>query len=177
MPRWLELTATAGLLAAAVPAAAQMPDGWTSEPAALADIVAGGQGCVGTTIVPAQADRWAGWTSLTEQQRDELDVNIEEGTQGDVLSRNNVLAVYASGTDGGCVVLARADADFEPAVFKERLGAAVGVTLPEAAEGEPMQLHLPNGETMVVVLQPQGKETTITLALANGARTNDNLGN
>ena len=154
-------------LAAATPAAAD--DGPDLQPAPQATIVAGAKACLGATVDPAgQTARLAGWTPATPEQRKGMSADSD----ADVVTRDNVLIAYKTGQDGGCVVMARGDAAFDPATFYPQIGAAVGATLPPSmADVKPAPVALSNGEMIIPIITPKTATTapTIILVIANSA--------
>lgn len=158
---------TAALILAAAPAAAA--DGPNLQPAPQATIVAAAKACVGTTTDPAsQATRFGGWAPATADQSKGLD----NGPDGTVLQRDNVLVIYKTGIDGGCVVMAKGDASFNPATFYPQISAAVGATAQASIPGgQPTPIALPNSELIIPVVTPKtdSANPTIILVIGNSA--------
>src|SRR3954469_2547667 len=103
--------AAAPLILLPPPAAAVEGD---LQPAPQATIVAGAKACLGSTIDPSgQTARFAGWAPATPDQKKSIDVDSD----GIVVVRDNVMIAFKTGTDGGCVVIAAAATDFDPATF------------------------------------------------------------
>jgi hypothetical protein len=153
------MLALLALIAAAVPVQDANPD---LQPAPQATIVAGGKACIGTTVDPAsQAARTAGWTPMTAEQASRIGANAD----GSILLRDNVMLIYQTGVDGGCVVMAKGDAGFDPKTFYPALSAAMGVTVP--ADAAPAPIALPNGEILIAVVTPDPKGTMVQLVVAN----------
>jgi hypothetical protein len=159
--------AAAVLILLAAPAAAE--DGPDLQPAPQATIVAGAKACLGTTTDPAsQATRFAGWAPATADQSKGLD----NGPDGTVLQRDNVLVIYKTGVDGGCVVMAKGDASFNPAAFYPQISAAVGATVQAPIPGgQPTPIALPNSELIIPVVTPKtdSASPTIILVIGNSA--------
>jgi len=154
-------------LVVATPAAAE--DGPDLQPAPQAAIVAGAKACLGTTVDPAsQASRFAGWAPATPEQRKGMNTDSD----ANAVTRDNVLVAYKTGKDGGCVVMAKGDAAFDPATLYPQISAAVGATVqPLAAGAEPAPVALPNGELIIPVITPKTATATptIILVIANSA--------
>lgn len=157
----------AAALIVAAPAAAD--DGPDLQPAPQAAIVAGAKACLGATVDPAgQAARLAGWAPATPEQRKGMSTDSD----ADVVTRDNVVIAYKTGQDGGCVVMARGDAAFDPATFYPQVGGAVGAAVPlPSADAKPAPIALPNGEMIIPVITPKTATTapTIILVIANSA--------
>jgi len=157
----------AAALTVAAPAAAD--DGPDLQPAPQAAIVAGAKACLGTTVDPAgQAGRLAGWVSATPEQRKGMHADAD----ADIVTRDNVLIVYKTGADGGCVVMAKGDNAFDPATLYPQISAVVGVTVPPpTADAKPTPVNLPNGELLVPVITPKTatEAANIILVIANSA--------
>ncbi len=159
--------AAAVLILLAAPAAAE--DGPDLQPAPQATIVAGAKACLGTTTDPAsQATRFAGWAPATADQSK----GLNNGPDGTVLQRDNVLVIYKTGVDGGCVVMAKGDASFNPAAFYPQISAAVGATVQAPIPGgQPTPIALPNSELIIPVVTPKtdSASPTIILVIGNSA--------
>ena len=157
----------AALSVAAAPAAAD--DGPDLQPALQAAIVAGAKACFGTTVDPAgQTARLAGWTPATPEQRKGMNADSD----ADVVTRDNVLIVYKTGPDGGCVVMAKGDNAFDSATLYPQVSAVVGATVPPpTADAKPTPVNLPNGELLVPVITPKTatEAANIILVIANSA--------
>jgi hypothetical protein len=163
--------ATAFILAAAPAAAADGPD---LQPAPQATIVAGAKACLGATVDPAGLTaRLAGWAPATPEQKKGVNVDGD----ANVVFRDNVMIAFKTGTDGGCVVLAAADAGFDPATFYPQVSAIVGATVQPAET--PAPITLPNGEILVPVISPKTATAAskIILVFANSARQSAKKGN
>jgi len=159
--------AAVALIVAAAPAAAA--DGPDLQPAPQATIVAAAKACLGTTTDPAsQATRFAGWAPATTNQSK----GLNNGPDGTVVQRDNVLVIYKTGVDGGCVVMAKGDASFNPATFYPQISAAVGATVQAPIpSGQPTPTALPNSELIIPVVTPKtdSASSTIILVIGNSA--------
>jgi hypothetical protein len=156
--------ATAALILVAAPAAAE--DGPNLQPAPQATIVAGARACLGSTIDPSgQTARFAGWTPATPDQKKSVDVDGD----GVVVVRDNVMIAFKAGAEGGCVIIAAAATDFDPATFYPQISTVVGATV-QPAEA-PAPITLPNGEIFVPVISPKtaSAASKIILVFANSA--------
>lgn len=167
--RFAPILASCAVVALIVAAPAAADDGPDLQPAPQAAIVAGAKACLGATVDPAgQAGRLAGWTPASPEQRKGMSTDSD----ADVVTRDNVLIAYKTGQDGGCVVMARGDAAFDPATFYPQVGAAVGATVSlPAADAKPAPIGLPNGEMIIPIIAPKTATTapTIILVIANSA--------
>jgi hypothetical protein len=155
--------AAAALILLAAPAAAADGD---LLPAPQAAIVAGAKACLGSTIDPSgQAARFAGWVPATPDQKKSVNVDGD----GIVVVRDNVMIAFKTGADGGCVVIATAATDFNPATFYPQISTAVGATVQPAET--PAPVTLPNGEIFVPVISPKTASAApkVILVFANGA--------
>ena len=155
--------------AALIVAPAAADDGPDLHPAPQATIVAAAKACLGTTIDPAsQATRFAGWAPATAEQSK----GLNNGPDGTVLQRDNVLVIYKTGIDGGCVVMAKGDASFDPATFYPQVSAAIGTSVQAPAPGgQPAPIVLPNSELIIPVVTPKtdSAASTIILVIGNSA--------
>jgi hypothetical protein len=130
------------------------------QPASEKAILAGAKACIGATVDPAGEDaRLQGWANAPAE------VTAGMKTDGRVLSRDNVMLIVKPGVDGGCVIVAKADARFEKAVFYSDLNALTGV----AVSSDPKQpvTNLPNGEMFIAVVGQDTSGTTVQLVVAN----------
>ncbi|MGN6818240.1 MAG: hypothetical protein ACTHJR_06170 [Sphingomonas sp.] len=163
----LKSTSVSISIFAAPPAPAD--NGPDLQPAPQAAIVAGAKACLGTTVDPAsQAARFAGWAPATPEQRKGMNTDSD----ANAVTRDNVLVAYKTGKDGGCVVMAKGDAAFDPATLYPLLSAALGATVPPpAADAKPAPVALPNGEMIIPVVTPKTATAapTIILVIANSA--------
>lgn len=156
--------AAAALIIAAVPAAAA--DGPDLRPAPQVTIVAGAKACLGSTIdSTGQTARFAGWAPATPDQKKSIDVDSD----GIVVVRDNVMIAFKTGTDGGCVVIAAAATDFDPATFYPQISTVVGATVQPAET--PTPITLPDGEILIPVISPKTASAApkIILVFANSA--------
>ncbi|WP_066812549.1 hypothetical protein [Sphingomonas asaccharolytica] len=152
-----------GLVIAAPAAAADGPD---LQPAPQATIVAGAEACLGSTIDPSgQTARFAGWTAATPDQKKGVNVDSD----GIVVHRDNVMIAFKTGTDGGCVVMATAATDFDPATFYPQISTVVGARVQPAET--PTPITLPDGEIFIPVISPKTSSAApkIILVFANSA--------
>jgi hypothetical protein len=151
------------LLAAALLFAAQsstITDDAQIPPTSEAAILAGAKACVGATVDPAGQDaRLAGWPSVTGNDPDK-DPN---GIDKKVASKDGVRLVVKTGVDGGCVVQAQGNAQFDKAKFLADLSAQTGVTI----DGTKPYVNLPNGELIVVQIGDDNGKTFVQLVVAN----------
>jgi hypothetical protein len=132
----------------------------TPELASEKAILAGAKACIGATIDPAGEDsRLRGWANAP------ANVASDMKTDGRVLSRDNVMLVVKPGIDGGCVIVAKADATFEKAVFYSDLNALTGV--PVSSDPKQPMTTLPNGEMFIAVVGQDTSGTTVQLVVAN----------
>jgi hypothetical protein len=155
--------AAAVLILLAAPAAATDGD---LQPASQATIVAGAKACLGSTLDPSgQAARFAGWVPATPDQK--KSVNVDD--DGIVVVRDNVMIAFKTGADGGCVVIAAAATDFDPATFYPQISTVVGATVQPAET--PAPITLPNGEIFVPVISPKTASAAakVILVFANSA--------
>lgn len=165
----LSKPAMLGALALVVATPAMATDGPDLQPGPQATIVAAAKACLGTTTDPAsQATRFAGWAPATAGQSK----GLNSGPDGTVLQRDNVLVIYKTGIDGGCVVMAKGDASFDPATFYPQVSAAIGATVQAPIAGsQPAPIALPNGELIIPVVTPKtdSAASTIILVIGNSA--------
>jgi len=162
----LSKPAMLGALALVVATPAQAVDGPDLQPGPQATIVAAAKACLGTTTDPAsQATRFAGWAPATPDQSK----GLNSGPDDMVLQRDNVLVIYKTGVDGGCVVMAKGDASFNPATFYPQISAAVGATVQAPIPGgQPAPIALPNSELIIPVVTPKTDSTSPTIILVIG---------
>jgi hypothetical protein len=152
------------LILLAAPAAAE--DGPDPQPAPQAAIVAGAKACLGSTIDSSgQTARFAGWTPATPDQKKSVNVDSD----GLVVVRDNVTIAFKTGAEGGCVVIAAAATDFDPATFYPQISTVVGATVQPAET--PAPITLPNGEIFIPVISPKTASAApkIILVFANSA--------
>ncbi len=164
--------AAAALFLAAGPAAAE--DGPDLQPAPQSAIVAGAKACLGTTVDPAsQTTRLTGWAPATADQKKSANADGD----ANVVFRDNVMIAFKTGADGGCAVIATADAGFDPATFYPQVSAIVGATVQPT--DKPAPITLPNGEILVPVISPKTatEAPKIVLVIANSAAQSAKKGN
>lgn len=130
------------------------------QPAAQPAIVAAGKACVGVTADPAgQEARLAGWRPATPAERKDTK------SDGAIVMRDNVQLIYRTGSEGGCVVMAKPDTAFDTATFYTDLGTAVGATV--VTDGKEPVTKLPNGEVLVTVVTLEKDVRLVTLVVGN----------
>jgi hypothetical protein len=130
------------------------------QPAAEPAIVAAGKACIGVTADPAgQSARLTGWRPATPDERKDVK------SDGAVMMRDNVLLIYRTGSEGGCVVMAKPDAAFDASAFYTDFGTAIGV--PVVTDPKNPVTRLPNGEVLVTQITQQNDLRLVTLVVGN----------